>query len=742
MPLTPVISAFENPGGDPVADRWITGALGILLQVNEAVTSADDVTRALNRLADLALHATGADRAAILTCGGPERMDLVPAAAASRFGDSEALRRRFLAMEPIHLDDYQDRLHLLWDAPRPSALHDVANSTLIPKVWRDRWRSRSLAFAPLIAAGERFGVIAVEYVRTRHVFTEGELDLLEAIAGSAGVAIRSAHLVEQLQRSISVERRLRECSAALQSGKSLAEVLDLVVDRFASLLFGTSCVIYTSGANQRTLQLVAYRGMTPRPEISLDDLPPDVLADIRRTWRIDPHQPIVARDASQMRAWREHLPPEIGTGMLVPLCEEQEVVGVVAIGRERQPFSNEEVDTAVALAGHAAIALSRARMTEFLQVRLKLIQALFSLSETVTRTSSLKAVLSRLNRDVCVDAGVTCRRLSLARHELARSLGASPADDKEIECVRGWRRRGANIAPIESGGLTGFPVFLGRRPAGILWVRFGSPSDRIATEFVKAIAAGLGEIASKANLRLIGERRARQLAIAAERERIARDLNDTVGQTLYGIGLGVQNALFDMGEVDPLREQLGDLRAMAVHGVADVRRAVFALSSVGVEEEGLVASLRGLVRQFQQSSGVRGELIVRGRLPILGKRAVDAIFRVAHEALGNIERHARATGVILTLAADDDGVRLSVRDDGVGIGNREGVDWRSSAHLGMRAMARAIHDVDGHFVVQEARPRGLLIEATVKAGVDWTNVQEDAALQVKPRQVATARPSS
>jgi signal transduction histidine kinase len=140
---------------------------------------------------------------------------------------------------------------------------------------------------------------------------------------------------------------------------------------------------------------------------------------------------------------------------------------------------------------------------------------------------------------------------------------------------------------------------------------------------------------------------------------------------------------------------------------------VYALSFLHVKASGLVPSLRALARQFTATWDVPAELRVEGRIPALPDEVESALYRVAHEALVNVERHARATGVLLALRGLPDAVELCIRDDGVGLDQRQAADWRSAAHFGMRSMARAVEQAGGRFDAGPGRPRGLTIRARV-----------------------------
>jgi two-component system, NarL family, sensor histidine kinase DevS len=409
--------------------------------------------------------------------------------------------------------------------------------------------------------------------------------------------------------------------------------------------------------------------------------------------------------------WRDIWDP---TSLAVaPMRAGGDLLGLLVVNHigETTPFDVRHVKLLEAIASAAGTALRSALLVEQLQARVRLTRALQRVSDAVLGTSDLKAALSSINREVCAGIGVECVRLSLADKALADLLRVPKATGEEIALIDGWRKTSVS-APEWDGDEGMFPVPMGRRPAGVLSVRAPDGLDAGAQELVNAIAGGLGEVALKAKLRRTSDRRAQELAVAADRERIARDLHDTVGQTLYGIGLTVEDVL--AGVDDPeLLSRLRDVRDRAAQGVSDVRSAVYALSFLHVRERGLAASLRALARRFTLATGVDALCRVPARLPSLDEDVASGLYRVAHEALVNVERHARATGVVLSVGVRDESVEMVIRDDGVGLSRRDGTTWQSSAHFGLRSMARSMEEVGGRFEVTRARPRGLVLRARV-----------------------------
>jgi signal transduction histidine kinase len=704
--VAPNVQWGTTEGPDAASrDSW----LQILLDVADSISSADNLDRALNRLAWLALKATGADRSAILVPDPQDPLQIQPAAGASRVGDLAVLWERFRQMDPVNLRS-DLRIPTLWHSTQAMVIEDVPSSELIPEMWKRVWGSKSIAYAPLRASGDMLGILAVDYAIT-HRFDEDELKLLEAIASSAGVALRSASLVERLQRSVSIERRLRECGTALLAGRSLDEVLGEIADRFASLLPDSVCGINLVNADGTGFRTVAWRGSPPpQEEIRLTDLPTDELAAIRELWQRTPRQAIVIPDTRKHPAWEPYIPEGVGTGMLVPLVEGRETLGFVAVGRTSVSYDDEEVGVASAFADQAAIALVQARLTETAEVRLKLVDALSRLDDAVVRSSNLRSVLRTLNRHIGREIGVRFVRLSFADRALAEVLQAPHASIDERKQIQAWRRT-SESKEITKDDLLAIPVKVNGRPAGIFWVK-SDPVDTVRLHLIRAMGSAIGEVAHKAKLHRKAVRSARELAIAADRERIARDLHDTIGQTFYGIGLRIQDMLFDV--TDPvLREKLGELRVMASDSVAGVRSAVYALSFSHVRESGLVPSIRALAVEFTRATAVDTQVRVFGSMTPLAEDVQSVLYRVAHEALVNVERHSRATGVVISISEKNDVLELSIRDDGVGMGQREASDWQVSAHFGMRMMAKSIHELGGSFAAIELKPRGLLIKASI-----------------------------
>ena len=149
-----------------------------------------------------------------------------------------------------------------------------------------------------------------------------------------------------------------------------------------------------------------------------------------------------------------------------------------------------------------------------------------------------------------------------------------------------------------------------------------------------------------------------------ERQRVARELHDEVGQTLTGVMLQVEGLAAKIP--DDLREELDELRETARSGAEDVRRIVRSLRPEALEDLGLPSALAALATAFHDQAGVRVERRLEHGLTLSAEQEL-AFYRVAQEAITNVARHAAASRVEIQLRRAEAGVLLMVRDDGVGL---------------------------------------------------------------------------
>lgn len=160
---------------------------------------------------------------------------------------------------------------------------------------------------------------------------------------------------------------------------------------------------------------------------------------------------------------------------------------------------------------------------------------------------------------------------------------------------------------------------------------------------------------------------AQRSATLAERNRIARELHDTIAQGLTAVTMQLEAAQrsFDR-DAGRTRARLGRAHALARETLDDVRRSVWTLAEPLIEARDLQPALQALAQHFQARTGVPASYQHAGAPPPVDSAAATQVARMVREALQNVEKHAQANSVTIVSEVTDDAMLVRVCDDGVG----------------------------------------------------------------------------
>ncbi len=202
--------------------------------------------------------------------------------------------------------------------------------------------------------------------------------------------------------------------------------------------------------------------------------------------------------------------------------------------------------------------------------------------------------------------------------------------------------------------------------------------------------------------------------LTEERNRIAQELHDRVQQTLFTIGLKADWIKERLPEGAPLARPLRAIEELVSLGTAQVRDAIFALSSSEIPRDGLVTRLYTLIHDLRESSTVEADLVVTEWATQPSSHVEHTLFLVAQEALSNVRRHASATTVIVTVQVTQREAVLVVQDNGVGLPAQELQAYRNNTlHLGLKGMHHRIEELKGQFTLVNGEEGGLIVKAVV-----------------------------
>ena len=204
---------------------------------------------------------------------------------------------------------------------------------------------------------------------------------------------------------------------------------------------------------------------------------------------------------------------------------------------------------------------------------------------------------------------------------------------------------------------------------------------------------------------------AEELAVLQERNRLARELHDSVTQSLYSLTLfshAARRMAEDVGN-DRLERQIGQIGGTAVKALKEMRLLVYELRPPELKKEGLIRALRQRLEAVEGRSGVEARLVVDelGRLP---PSVEQEIYRITNEALNNALKHAAAKSVTVYLRQLDDRVELEVVDDGIGF---EFEVARDHGGMGLESIRQRAKQMNGEVTIRSAPGKGTSVKVAI-----------------------------
>ncbi len=194
-----------------------------------------------------------------------------------------------------------------------------------------------------------------------------------------------------------------------------------------------------------------------------------------------------------------------------------------------------------------------------------------------------------------------------------------------------------------------------------------------------------------------------------ERQRIAQELHDTVIQLLFVIGMEAQElARRDPTAVD-VQQAATRIRRLAARAAAELRSAIVALA--GKPRTGAVtlsALLQDAVEEFERWSHIEVTLVEPRTWPDLSPQVAQAVYRIVREALTNVQKHAQATAVVVSVAVRPDRLVVSVQDNGIGL-PANFATGANALHFGLSSMHRLAEEVGGYLEVLDGEEGGTMV---------------------------------
>jgi signal transduction histidine kinase len=402
-----------------------------------------------------------------------------------------------------------------------------------------------------------------------------------------------------------------------------------------------------------------------------------------------------------------------------------------------QTFDAADQDAAVTLATQAGVAIANAQIYRELKQRERWLGALHEITaallagapQPVVLTTIVRSARKMIGADLAaialpVEVGSTALRIVAADGIGSDRLLSAPGRPSgtashsvlstgrpllaRLESVDFQSHLVSDAVPV--GVLMVVPLLLRERVNGtIILTRSASDADFNSNDL-----SLLESFASQAALTLDYDRfqaQARALAVIEERHRIARDLHDEPVQALIYLAQRLEALAVESSTAATFPTKLKDTRELAVAVVDGLRQLTEGLRSEILDIDGLAAALKDLARRFTLRTDIPARFAIRGTPARWDPELERNLFRLAQEALSNIERHAEARKVRLDLFLRPGGLTLRVADDGVGfVTSGQGAISPGLGTIGMQERA-ALHG--GRLLIRSRPGRGTVLLATV-----------------------------
>jgi signal transduction histidine kinase len=461
----------------------------------------------------------------------------------------------------------------------------------------------------------------------------------------------------------------------------------------------------------------------------------------------------------------EHLAPSvvkegIQTLASTPLLHKGQVLGVMTLATRRpRAFPPEELELLTAIGQQIGVAVENGRLFEAEQRRAEEFRALADASRIISsvldKDQLLRALYEQITRiaptdfyaialydeaanvvsiEINVDEGVHYPKeqyvldkglLKLIIHDrqaLRFDSLTEEIDSLDVEIVPSGSTK-------VSHGWLGVPMLYGDKVLGAIVVgsyergAFDEGHQQTLSSIAHQAAVALenARLYEQAQQELTERKRAEEelrqsemeKAVAAERNRLARDLHDSVTQSLFAVTLYADAAaqLVSSGQMDLVAGNVRKLRRTAKEALGEMRLLVFELRPPLLKQEGLVAALQARLESVEGRAGLETLLKVEGK----GRLAPDveqALYRITQEALNNIFKHAQARNITvsLRLAEHPQTTILEIADDGIGF-DPSAVQGRGG--LGLRGMAERVEQLGGQLRIKSEPGAGTIVQVEV-----------------------------
>ncbi len=685
-------------------------------------------------------------------------------AAASR-GFSEYKRGMYTYSKNERNSAWQAVYHKL-----PLIINDVTQSGY----WEPRPeldKIRSWLGVPLIYKDRVVGVLTLDK-NEPNAFNDADARYLFTLAYQIAIAVENAQLFEEWEEQATRLKLINEVAQEINTFLDVDELFEALAKAIFERLQYDHVAIFEPDQTRTVLNLKAIYGDCParlKPGVYQQEVSRGLLGQAIQTGR-----PILMNNLSQNQVIIAIEGLDIQSVLIIPIFVGTQVEAIICLGqKDRNGFSDQDLWTVSSLGSQAAIAVKNAwlyrgldtysdKLEKTIAARTQRLQAIKKISQVVSQGLDIDELLAVVGRgfgqifvpDTGDDLLVTIGLVSGANLILRVIYAGQQVDQKNGDQTSAAVKPSV---PNDSSGLTikinpqkltgqvltqakprilrdinwqevypptdGItvgkinsilmaPLITGGKTIGLIMVESQQPDafDDGDLETLETLAFQVASAIEHARLL----RKTREMAIVEERTRLARDMHDGVAQNLAYLLIQVDRCLNIVDEGSKLEVQLEQISLLLKQNIGELRRNIFDLRPVELENKTLFKVFEEFVTEF----GRRWNLKTSCTLP---QQAVDmspdierSLYRILQETLSNIQQHAECSRLSVNLVVEDDKVTLEVIDDGQGFDlNLKGSRKPGQKGFGLVSIRERVERVGGQLEVESLPGQGTRIFTTL-----------------------------
>ncbi|GAB4265530.1 MAG: hypothetical protein Kow0080_05740 [Candidatus Promineifilaceae bacterium] len=565
------------------------------------------------------------------------------------------------------------------------------------------------------------------------------LAIFQTFANQVAAALSNARTLEKELTARKQAETLQQVAAIINASLDIQDVLNRILEQLNRVIpYDSASVMLINGENVR---IVARQGISSGIETG-DDIKLNKLPGIVNA--IQEKKPVIISDTRENLKW-VRLPNDahIRSWLGVPLITHSKIIGVLNLNKgETDYYKPADASLAMAFASQAALALQNATMFSQSQTyaeemerrvaeRTNELATLYDVTAVTSEIQELSEILERVLLRTLESLACTAGFVCLLDENDVLKL-ASVINLDEVWLPDTGELPGELMALMRETAVSGeisihtdqhlphipqpitiiiTPMRVERRQLGSFCV-LANANRKFRVEEV-ALLASIADHTAVAVDNINLNNQAQQLAALKERERLARELHDSVTQQLYSLRLFADAAATTAKENDYGRtlSYIHNIDEIAHQTLKEMRLLLYELRSDTLLQNGLIIALRHRLDAVEQRAGVKTRLVSDETLTIPHQQE-ENLFRIAIEALNNALKHANAATVAIDVSQNDQYIIMTITDDGDGFHLEEAM---KGSGMGLKNMFTRANYLQGTMDIHTQPGKGTQVIVKIPA---------------------------